>query len=181
MSAPISCRRQPISPHPSVTFGNTSIVTLPYGAQPEGSGRPIAIGALDLIEDEKTLSLFGTGQKRLRGVGDSDDGHVDLPHEGFDLVIMNPPFTRPTNHEVADVPVPSFAGFDKKDDEQAHMSRRLRNIRKSTMVGHGNAGLASNFIDLAHTKVKNPGGILALVLPASFLQGRGLDFRPAPA
>ena len=159
------------STHPSVTFGNTSIVTLPYGAQPEGSGRPIAIGALDLIEDEKTLSLFGTGQKRLRGVGDSDDGHVDLPHEGFDLVIMNPPFTRPTNHEVADVPVPSFAGFDKKDDEQAHMSRRLRNIRKSTMVGHGNAGLASNFIDLAHTKVKNPGGILALVLPASFLQG----------
>ena len=55
------------STHPSVTFGNTSIVTLPYGAQPEGSGRPIAIGALDLIEDEKSLPLFGTGQSRLRG------------------------------------------------------------------------------------------------------------------
>ena len=160
------------STHPSVTFGNTSIVTLPYGQQPKGSGRPIAIGALDLIEDERIHPLFGTGQRRLRGVGESEDGQVDLPHDGFDLVIMNPPFTRPTNHEVADVPVPSFAGFDTKDDEQKHMSRRLKKIQTPTMVGHGNAGLASNFIDLAHAKVKNPGGVLALVLPASFLQGK---------
>ena len=159
------------STHPSVTFGNTSIVTLPYGAQPERSGRPIAIGALDLIEDEKPLPLFGTGQRRMRGVDDSDDGHVELPHKAFDLVIMNPPFTRPTNHEVADVPVPSFAGFETEDDEQEHMSRRLRQIRNPSMVGHGNAGLASNFIDLAHAKVKDPGGVVALVLPASFLQG----------
>lgn len=160
------------STHPNVTFGNTSIVTLPYGAQPEGSGRPIAIGALDLIEEEKTLPLFGTGRKRMRGVGDNDDGHVELPHNGFDLVIMNPPFTRPTNHEITGVPVPSFAGFDTKDDEQKHMSDRLSKICTPTMVGHGNAGLASNFIDLAHAKVKNPGGVLALVLPGSFLQGQ---------
>ena len=39
------------------------------------------------------------------------------------------------------------------------------------MVGHGNAGLASNFIDLAHVKLKKA-GILALVLPATFLQGK---------
>ena len=159
------------STHPSVTFENTSILTLPYGAQPEGSGRPIAIGALDLIEDQQTLSLFGTGQDRLPGVGESDGGQVDLPHDAFDLVIMNPPFTRPTNHEVAEVPVPSFAGFATSDDEMKHMSSRLKKIRKPSMVGHGNAGLASNFIDLAHAKVKRPGGVLALVLPASFLQG----------
>ena len=159
------------SMHPSMTFRNTSILALPYGAQPEGSGRPIAIGALDLIEDEETLSLFGTGQIRLRGGGKSDSGHVDLPHDTFDLVIMNPPFTRPTNHEVADVPVPSFAGFATSNDEMRHMSRRLSQIRQPSMVGNGNAGLASNFIDLAHVKVKNSGGILALVLPASFLQG----------
>ena len=40
------------------------------------------------------------------------------------------------------------------------------------MVGHGNAGLASNFIDLAHAKVCSSGGVIALVLPASFLQGK---------
>ena len=32
--------------------------------------------------------------------------------------------------------------------------------------------MASNFIDLAHAKVKSSGGVLALVLPASFLQGK---------
>lgn len=37
-------------------------------------------------------------------------------------------------------------------------------------AGHGNAGLASNFIDLAHAKLR-AGGILAMVLPASFTQG----------
>ena len=70
-------------------------------------------------------------------------------------------------------PVPSFAGFATNDDEMRLMSRRLRRIRNRnpSMVGHGNAGLASNFIDLAHTKVRSPGGVLALVLPASFLQG----------
>ena len=159
------------STHPSVTFENTSILTLPYGAQPDSSGRPIAIGALDLIEDQQTLSLFGTGQDRLPGVGESDEGQVELPHDAFDLVIMNPPFTRPTNHEVAEVPVPSFAGFATSDDEMKHMSDRLKKIRKPSMVGHGNAGLASNFIDLAHAKVRTSGGVLALVLPASFLQG----------
>ena len=159
------------STHPSVTFGNTSIATLPYGEQSRSTGRPIAIGALDLIEDEKTLPLFGTGQKRVRGIDNNDNGHVQMPHGGFDLVIMNPPFTRPTNHESTDVPVPSFAGFATSDDEMKHMSRRLKKIRKPGMVGNGNAGLASNFVDLAHAKVRNPGGVIALVIPASFLQG----------
>ena len=159
------------STQPSVTFQNTSIITLPYGGRPQDPVRPIAIGALDLIEDETTMPLFGTGQRRLRGVGDRDYGQVPLHHGEFNLVIMNPPFTRPTNHEVANVPIPSFAGFATSDDEMRLMSLRLREIRRPAMVGHGNAGLASNFIDLAHAKVKSPGGVLALVLPASFLQG----------
>ena len=162
------------STHPSVTFENTSIITLPYGEQPEGSGRSIAIGSLDLIEEQETYPLFGTGRERLRGVGDSDDGLVDVPHEGFDLVIMNPPFTRSTGHEAEKVgiPAPAFAGFATSKEEMKLMSRRLRKIRKPSMVGHGNAGLASNFIDLAHAKVKSDGGVLALVLQATFLQGK---------
>ena len=56
------------STHPSVTFRNTSIVTLPYGERAQDPAWPIAIGALDLIEDETTIPLFGTGQERLRGV-----------------------------------------------------------------------------------------------------------------
>ena len=162
------------STHPNTTFSNTSIITLPYGEQPEGSGRSIAIGALDLIEDQKMLPLFGTGRERLRGTGDSDGEHVDLPHGSFDLVIMNPPFTRSTGHEAKKigVPIPAFAGFDTTKKEQKHMSARLKKIRKPSMVGRGNAGLASDFIDLAHAKVRNPGGVVALVLPAAFLQGQ---------
>ena len=98
---------------------------------------------------------------------------MDLPHGGFDLVIMNPPFTRSTGHEAEKigVPAPAFAGFATRDEEQRLMSRRLKTIRKLCMAGHGNAGLASHFIDLAHAKLRQPGGVLALVLPASVLQG----------
>ena len=159
------------SAHPTVPFANTSIITLPYGKQPTDTGHPTALGALDLIGEETTIPLFGTGQKRLRGSGSGNDQRIDIPHGGFDLVIMNPPFTRPTNHEVANVPVPSFAGFATKEDEQKAMSRKLNRIRRPGMAGHGNAGLASNFMDIAHVKLNSDGGVLALVLPASFLQG----------
>ena len=162
------------STHPSVIFENTSIFTLPYGAQTEPTDRPIAIGALDLIAAQDVLPLYGTGQQRLRGVGEGNGGHVALPHGRFDLVIMNPPFTRSTGHEAEKigVPAPAFAGFATSDEEMRLMSRRLGKIRREPKVGHGNAGLASYFIDLAHAKIKSPGGILALVLPASFLQGK---------
>ena len=159
------------SAHPARTFADTRIVTLPYGEQ-EG-GRPTAIGALDLIEDEEALSLFGTGRRRVSGHGgereDDEAIRTSLAHGSMDLVIMNPPFTRPTNHEAADVPVPSFAGFRTSADEQRAMSQRLKRIRGA--ASHGNAGLASNFVDLAHVKLA-AGGTLALVLPASCLQGQ---------
>ena len=87
-------------------------------------------------------------------------------------MIMNPPFTRPTNHETAEVPVPSFAGFRTTEDEQRAMSDRLADICREleSPAGHGNAGLASNFIDLAHAKAR-PGGAVALVLPIAAIQG----------
>jgi len=86
-----------------------------------------------------------------------------------DLVIMNPPFTRPTNHESTIVPVPSFAGFGTSNAEQKAMSRKLKASR-CRLLGSGHAGLASNFMDLVHIKLK-PGGTLAMVLPFSFAAG----------
>lgn len=165
------------SAHPARTFSGTQIITVPYGEQPQGSGRRIAIGSLDLIESETALPLFGTGQKRVHGRGrdrsDAQAARARLVHGALDVVIMNPPFTRPTNHESADVPVPSFAGFRTSEEEQKAMSQRLTQIRRGQPMpaGHGNAGLASNFVDLAHVKTA-PGGVLALVLPATCLQGQ---------
>ena len=119
--------------------------------------------------------LFGTGQRQARGDRDDEgnvDARVEILPQCLDLAIMNPPFTRPTNHESTTVPVPSFADFDTSDGEQRDMSKRLNEIGRymESRVGNGNAGLASHFVDLAHTKTR-PGGVIALVLPASFAQG----------
>ena len=160
------------SAHPSLPFKNTQIITLPYGERDDLSGQPISIGALDLIADKEVFPIFNTGIRQIKGNHDDDSGQVSLPHESFDLVIMNPPFTRPTTSEgkARGVPIPSFAGFSTQEDERRQMSKKLRKMKRSGMVGHGNAGLASNFIDLANEKVKQ-NGTVALVLPATFASG----------
>ena len=170
------CASQLSSVHPNVVFDNTRVYTMPYGiGVSEERERGVAIGSLDLTVAAQTRSLFATGQRQARGTGgDAEVSDVELPHESVDLVIMNPPFTRPTGHEAKKigVPVPSFAGFRTTADEQRAMSDRLAAIRGAldNPAGHGNAGLASNFIDLAHAKVK-PGGVVALVLPIAAVQG----------
>ncbi len=168
------CASQLSSVHPSVIFDNTRVYTMPYGVGAgEERDRGVAVGSLDLIVAAQTRSLFATGQRQAHGIrGDMDIQDVELPHESVDLVIMNPPFTRPTNHETTRVPVPSFAGFRTTEDEQRAMSDRLASIRREleSPAGHGNAGLASNFIDLAHAKTK-PDGVAALVLPIAAIQG----------
>ena len=168
------CASQLSSVHPSVIFDNTRVYTMPYGVGAgEERDRGVAIGSLDLIAAAQTRSLFATGQRQAHGTqGDVEIQDIELPHESVDLMIMNPPFTRPTNHETAEVPVPSFAGFRTDEDEQRAMSDRLAGIRREleNPAGHGNAGLASNFIDLAHAKTK-PDGVAALVLPIAAIQG----------
>ncbi len=159
--------------HPGATFAGTRIVTAPYGDIGEAG---IRIGSLDLVDTDLIRSLFGPEQQVIHGGGNGNSTEIDVESRSMDLVIMNPPFTRPTNHERTDVPVPSFAGFATSIDEQRLMADCLNRTRpriKSSagiVAGNGNAGLASNFVDLAHSKLK-PGGILALVLPASCLQG----------
>ncbi|MEG9861855.1 MAG: hypothetical protein V6Z81_05060 [Parvularculales bacterium] len=166
------------SVHPGVPFKDTSIETLPYGEVQLETGPKIEIGALGLIEEEAISLLFDTGRKRVIGKGGSSKKNLELPHGTFDLVIMNSPFTSPTNHKLPDVdditavPVPSFAGLGTNKDDQKKMAERLKSLNTKSQAGHGNAGLASNFIDVANAKVKN-GGVIALVLPAAFAQGDG--------
>ena len=170
------------SAHPGTTFGHTRVHTLPYGKQSQEKRHTMALGALDLIEDDTAPSLFGTGATVAHGTGEDveAEGSQDmiLPRETADLVIMNPPFTRPNGPKGAkfDIPVPSFAGLRTPKDEQLAMAKRLSDIRRRLVnpVGHGNAGLASNFIDLAHVKLR-PSGILALVLPSACVSGSSWD------
>ena len=155
------------SAHPSIGYGSARIQTMPYGAK-DGA---VHIGSLDLLQEGRMEGLFDIAPERQTSTGVETGGRgVEAPDGSFDLVVMNPPFIRPTNHESshAEVPVPSFAGFGTPDEEQRLMSAKLNRMRRD--AGHGNAGLASNFIDLGHAKLKD-GGVLALVLPLPFAGG----------
>lgn len=170
--------------HPDITFTQTNIHTMPYGEHTlPGDDKPqISIGSLDLLGTDVQLSVFGTGEQALSGGGavsghgPDSYGRLNLSAECLDLCIMNPPFTRPTTKETATqqgVPIPAFAGFETSKAEQRAMSRELKQLGERLpheQVGHGNAGLATNFIDLVHLKTK-PGGVVALVVPAAFLSG----------
>ena len=167
--------------HPASPFGDTNIHLMRYG-YPEGDkSKPAFIGSLELLGDETAPSLFGTGRTRAGGKGDIEDtesGSADfvIDDATIDLAIQNPPFTRPNGPEAEKlgVPIPSFAGFDTDDDEQQAMSKRLKSLYKGRHepAAEGNAGLATNFIDLADAKLR-PGGVLALVLPATVVSGDG--------
>ncbi len=160
--------------HPGLTYNTTQVATMPYGYDENNVAQ---IGSLDLIDKQETMSLFSLGREQLPGKANEGNRHdVEMPHESMDVVIMNPPFTRSTGQEAEKigVPVPSFAGFGTTEVEQKAMSEQLE-IRCRSLpdrAGHGNAGLSSNFIDLAHAKLK-PGGVLAMVLQATFAQGSG--------
>ena len=156
------------SAHPSLAYGKSQIHTMPYGIY----GGRTHIGALDLLDSEHSYSLFATGESLGGMESDSRSEHsVTIKDKSCDLVIMNPPFTRPTNHEAghAEIPVPSFAGFSTSHDEQQAMGRKLK--RAAAAFSSGNAGLASNFMDLGHSKLKD-GGVLALVIPFAFVRGK---------
>ena len=157
------------SAHPRDKFGKTNIHTMPYGID---DARRTHIGALDLLNVEQGYSLFATGESIGGQESDTRSEHaVSVKRESCDLVIMNPPFTRPTNHESrhSDIPIPSFAGFNTSRDEQKAMSKKLKRAKKN--FGHGNSSLASNFMDLGHRKLKDD-GVLALVLPFALARGK---------
>ena len=157
---------------PTVKFGKSRLYTLAYGRQDDGTVR---IGSLELLQSSATMTLFNTADPALRtgSVGEETAAQVivEIPDEGFDVVIMNPPFTRNVTREgaYADTFAAAFAAFDASKDDQRDMTKRMANLKKGTCY-HGNAGIASAFAALGDKKLK-PGGVLALVLPLSVASG----------
>ncbi len=158
--------------HPNVRFGGSRLYTLPYGRQRDGS---VAIGSLELLQSSSVMSLMNTTDPALRtgsaGEETASDIVVDVPDEGFDVVIMNPPFTRNTGQEGEHIGTANraFAAFQASDSDQREMGSRLKTLQRGTQA-HGNAGIASAFASLAHLKLK-PGGVIALVLPLTVATG----------
>ena len=157
---------------PNVGFGKSRIYTMPYGRLSDGT---VAIGSLELLtsDSQLTQSNFTDPALRTGSVGGETGAQVivDIPHKSFDLVIMNPPFTRNVTREgaYAETVAAAFAAFETSEVDQRQMARRMEVLKKDTCY-HGNAGISSAFAALGEKKLK-PGGVLALVLPLSAASG----------
>ena len=163
------------SNYPVLTFADCHMLVMPYGKQPtDDGGRQFALGSLDLLGLQSVIPGWSTRPDTVNSNGEEDSiesvGHEVNDHS-FDLVIMNPPFTRPTNHEGQhrDVPNPALAAFGTDAEGQKVMSERLRKEFRETCA-HGNAGMASYFLAIADQKVRRD-GTLALVMPQVLLSG----------
>ena len=157
---------------PTVGYGSSRLYTMPYGRLSDGS---VSIGSLELLQSSSIQTRFNMSDPAMRtgstGEQTAAQVEVEIQDEGFDLVIMNPPFTRATNHEGAhaDITNPAFAAFNATRKDQSDMGKRLNRLGRSSAYD-GNAGIASAFAELGHRKLK-PGGVLALVLSLSAAVG----------
>lgn len=157
------------SSHPGISFEGECLLTMPYGKHKWG----VSVGSLDLLEAQAPIGSMEAAAQMAGGKGQEVVGDMAarVGHDQFDLVIMNPPFTRhgAREGERAEVHNPAFAAFDADEDEQNALAKQLKDVSKGSCA-HGHAGLASHFVELAHRKLK-VGGTLALVLPMSAISG----------
>ncbi len=154
--------------HPTVKYKRSCIMTVAFGKAESG----VALGSLDLLDPQKKLDIVAITAKAAGGSGESEaDTWTEIPDATFDVLVMNPPFTRSTGHEARKigVPQPMFAAFSSTKEEQKLMAKATKGLTEGTSA-HGNAGEASIFLVLADRKVKT-GGVLALVMPLSLMSG----------
>ena len=100
--------------HPDTPFDGECLLTMPYGEQDGGN---VAVGSLELLAKSVQRSLMDTAAAVSAG-GRAPEEVRDLVtkvgHAKFDLVIMNPPFTRSggTEGETLGVGNAAFAAFN---------------------------------------------------------------------
>jgi hypothetical protein len=157
--------------YPDLKIGNTRIHTMPYGKQKDGS---YALGALDLFDVPQGTLPLPMMSTQVQQVGGADDTTVitqqEFRHNEFDIVVLNPPFTRPDSDASSGTPKAVFKGSGRDKEEEQNMRRARR--QKDWRVGNGNAGLASDFVDLADKMLKENGkSRMGLILPTTCLAG----------
>lgn len=114
--------------------------------------------------------------KAAGGSGESEaDTWTEISDSMFDVIVMNPPFTRSTGQEAKKlgVPQPMFAAFSSTKEEQKLMAKATKLLTEGTSA-HGNAGEASIFLVLADRKIR-PLGVIGLVMPLSLLSGEAWE------
>ena len=150
------------SRYADMKLGDTRILTAPYGKLENGD---YAVGSLELLDE---LKLFDNESEK---VGGEENRVVDLqkefPYKTFDVVIQNPPFTKPGADPAGiDGAKSPFQGSDRPQEYTKIMQAVLN--KKETTFADGQAGLSSPFIELADRMLK-PNGIMGFILPATVL------------
>lgn len=162
------------SAFPTVLYKDTKILTMPFGRLDDGG---VALGSLELLETQGAMSTISTS---AGGVGAHSQTEIDawkalggtaVNDQSFDLIAMNPPFTRLTGGggKTEDVSRPLFAAFGTTDADQAAMARRATRLFQGSAY-HGNAGAASAFVEIGHRKLRD-GGRIGLILPLAAMSG----------
>lgn len=157
-------------PVPEVMAKGMRLYSLDFGLR---RGKPL-LGSLDLLQDAPltaSLSMFPL-RRRTRGkratAARPSRTLVPLPNE-FDLLCMNPPFTRTCGDNLL------FGSIPPKDRRplQVSLARLVRQKKVSASI---TAGLGSVFLAIADRHLKT-NGRLAFVLPMALLSG--VDWEPS--
>ncbi len=164
------------SSHPKQGYNGSRTIVTEYGKTERAEHGGVSLGSLDLLGSNgevrpliplhSATAVTGTGEVRTE-LG------VDMPPCSQDLVIMNPPFTKPGSDwegpgREADY-IKQFRGLGTDLETQRSMAALEKQYGKGTCA-HGYAGIASWFVALADRMVRQDGTV-ALVLPLTALQG----------
>lgn len=162
------------SAFPTIQYKDTKILTMPFGRLADDS---VALGSLELLETQGVMSTIAT---HAGGVSAHAETEVDawkalggtaVDNQSFDLIAMNPPFTRQTGGggKTDEVSRPMFAAFGTTEADQEVMARKAAKLFRGSTY-HGNAGAATAFVEIGHRKLRE-GGRIGFILPIGAMSG----------
>lgn len=149
--------------NPSVLIDKTNILKLPNGIDNKGK---ICLGSLSIMDNQCELvgDQFNEGAV-IAGIDKESITHYPytMNRECFDVVIMNPPFSRSAK--------PNIKFGYSSDVVKSKMNKKLQNILKEyNLTGIGRAGLGAVFIALGDILLKQNGRV-GFVIPRGILSG----------
>ena len=155
--------------HPTTTLGQTRVITAPYGEMENGE---LKTGSLELLDTQQLdLRTLGTMADQL--IGDDDIAKVDYKREfadgEMDIVIMNPPFSKPSANNGTSGAYSTFQSSTHDDEVQKAMQSKLNNM--STQIYSAKAGFASAFVEMADCKLKQ-GGTMGFIIPQTMMTAK---------
>lgn len=144
--------------NPKTLVNKSNIYTLPNGVE-DGT---VYLGSLSYLSNLKEMVLFGKSWIQ-QGTDAKRFVKIDEAPDTFNVVIMNPPFTRSANPNVK-------FGYSS-DKVKAKQNKELAKIIKQfNLEGIGQAGLGAPFIYLGHKLLKDKGR-MGIVIPRAILSG----------